>query len=115
MLPQAFVDLPPEVARMAGSAVVTGGDVISRIARGAEQLGVPQATSLLDRASKGVIGLAPMMGGEVGGPVTDGMQSLADEVATFVGTSSVYRAGTRALPAASISRQQQQQQLYAHF
>ncbi|KAG1660208.1 hypothetical protein FOA52_005077 [Chlamydomonas sp. UWO 241] len=105
---QNVVDLPPEVARMAGTGVATAGDIIGRMAGMANQMGVPQAVELLNQASKGVTGLAPLMGGEVGGPVTDGMQSLADEVATFVGTSSVYRAGTRALPAAAVARQQMQ-------
>lgn len=99
LMQQAIIDLPPEVARMASSAVYTGGDLIGRSAGVATQMGVPQATELLTQASQAVSNMAGMLGGQVGGPVTDSMQNLADEVATFIGTNAVVRSGTRALPA----------------
>jgi len=102
---QAVVDLPPEVARVASTAVATGGDLIGRLAGVATQMGVPQATDILSQTSKGVTGMASVFGGQVGGPVTDHMQSLADEVAAWMGTGAVVRSGTRALPASSLYSQ----------
>lgn len=101
-LQQAFVDIPPEVARVASSAVFTGGDLIGRMAGVATQLGVPQATDLLNDASRGVTNIAGMLGGQVGGPLTDSMQSLADEVASFIGSGAVVKSGTRSVPAGSL-------------
>lgn len=100
---QAFVDLPPEVARLANQAVYTGGDLIGRMASAADQFGVPQASEPLTEVSKGVVGMAGFFGGEVGGPVTDGMQGLADEVCAWIGSGNVVHAGTRALPAARVN------------
>lgn len=105
LMHQAIVDLPPEVSRLASSAVLTGGDFMARLAGVATQMGVPQATDVLNDASKGVSSMADMLGGQVGGPVTDSMQSLADEVAAWVGTGAVVRSGTRALPASSLYTQ----------
>jgi hypothetical protein len=99
---QAFVDIPPEVARVASSAVFTGGDLIGRMAGVATQMGVPQATDLLNDASRGVTNIAGMLGGQVGGPLTDSMQSLADEVASFIGAGAVVKSGTRSMPAGSL-------------
>lgn len=99
---QAIVDIPPEVARVASSAVFTGGDLIGRMAGVATQMGVPQATDLLNDASRGVTNIAGMLGGQVGGPVTDSMQSLADEVASFIGAGTVVKSGTRSMPAGSL-------------
>lgn len=99
---QALVDIPPEVARVASSAVFTGGDLIGRMAGVATQMGVPQATDLLNGASRGVTNIAGMLGGQVGGPVTDSMQSLADEVASFIGAGTVVKSGTRSIPASSL-------------
>ena len=76
----------------------------------ATQMGVPQATDLLNETSKGVTNMAGVFGGQVGGPVTDHMQSLADEVAAWMGTGAVVRSGTRALPAASLYSQPGQYQ-----
>lgn len=106
---QALVDVPPEVARVASSAVFTGGDLIGRMAGVATQMGVPQATDLLTDASRGVTNMAGLLGGQVGGPVTDAMQSLADEVASFIGTGAVVKSGTRALPASNLYAQPGQQ------
>jgi len=104
-LHQAPVDLPPEVARLAGQAVYMGGDMIGRMADVATQMGVPQARDVLSQTSRGVTGMANVFGGEVGGPLTDSMQSLADEVAAFMGSGAVVSSGTRALPAASVYAQ----------
>ncbi|GAX81485.1 hypothetical protein CEUSTIGMA_g8914.t1 [Chlamydomonas eustigma] len=106
LMQQAVVDLPPEVARVASSAVNTSGELIGRMAAAANQMGVPQATDLLNQTSKGVTNIAGVFGGQVGGPVTDYMQSLADEVAAWMGTGAVVRSGTRALPASSVYSQQ---------
>ena len=81
-----------------------------RMAGVATQMGVPQATDLLNETSKGVTNMAGVFGGQVGGPVTDHMQSLADEVAAWMGTGAVVRSGTRALPAASLYSQPGQYQ-----
>jgi hypothetical protein len=58
-----------------------------------------QGVDVLDDLSKGVTNMAAMMGGQVGGPVTDGMQALADEVAAWMGVGDVVVKGGRALPA----------------
>ncbi|GIL78290.1 hypothetical protein Vretimale_7640 [Volvox reticuliferus] len=96
---QAFVDLPPEVARLAAGAVESTGGALGRLASVATQLGVQQATVPLEELSRGVVGMSSMFGGQVGGPVTDSMQSLADEVAAWMGSGAVAMSGTRALPA----------------
>jgi len=100
-LQQNIVDLPPDVARLANQAVYAGGDAIGRLAAVATQMGVGQASGPLTELSKGVSGMASFFGGEVGGPLTDSMQSLADEVASFIGTGSAVISGGRALPAKS--------------
>lgn len=46
--------------------------------------------------------MSSAFGGQVGGPVTDGMQALADEVAAWMGSGAVAMSGTRALPAAAL-------------
>jgi hypothetical protein len=46
--------------------------------------------------------MSSMFGGQVGGPLTDSMQSLADEVAAWMGSGAVTMSGTRALPAAAM-------------
>ncbi|KXZ42420.1 hypothetical protein GPECTOR_149g30 [Gonium pectorale] len=61
-----------------------------------------EATAPLEELSRGVVGISSMLGGQVGGPVTDGMQSLADEVAAWCGSGAVAMSGTRALPAAAL-------------
>ncbi|GLC38392.1 hypothetical protein PLESTB_001582700 [Pleodorina starrii] len=99
---QAFVDLPPEVARFAAGAVESTGGALGRLASVATQLGVQQATVPLEELSRGVVGMSSMFGGQVGGPVTDSMQSLADEVAAWMGSGAVAMSGTRALPAAAL-------------
>ncbi|EFJ43624.1 hypothetical protein VOLCADRAFT_106736 [Volvox carteri f. nagariensis] len=99
---QAIVDLPPEVARLAAGAVESTGEALGRLASVATQLGVQQATVPLEELSRGVVGMSAMFGGQVGGPVTDSMQSLADEVAAWMGSGAVAMSGTRALPAASL-------------
>ncbi len=38
----------------------------------------------------------------MGGPLTDSMQSLADEVAAWMGTGAAVISGSRALPAKSV-------------
>ncbi|KAL6755697.1 hypothetical protein V8C86DRAFT_2671657 [Haematococcus lacustris] len=101
-LQQALVDLPPDVARMANQAVYAGGDVIGRLAGMATQMGMAQASGPLAELSKGVVGFASTLGGEVGGPVTDSMQGLADEVAAWIGTGEAVLSGSRALPARSV-------------
>lgn len=42
------------------------------------------------------------------GPVSDSTQSLADEIAAWMGVGDVVVKGRRALPASAISRNQQQ-------
>ncbi|GFH13040.1 uncharacterized protein HaLaN_08841, partial [Haematococcus lacustris] len=101
-LQQALVGLPPDVARMANQAVYAGGDVIGRLAGMATQMGMAQASGPLAELSKGVVGFASTLGGEVGGPVTDSMQGLADEVAAWIGTGEAVLSGSRALPARSV-------------
>eukprot|EP00198_Chlamydomonas_reinhardtii_P010995 XP_001700332.1 predicted protein [Chlamydomonas reinhardtii] len=49
-----------------------------------------------------VVGVSGMLGGQVGGPLTDSMQGLADEVAAWMGSGAVAMSGTRALPASSL-------------
>ncbi len=39
---------------------------------------------------------------QVGGPVADSMQNLADEVAAWIGTGAAVISGTRALPVTSV-------------
>jgi len=99
---QAFVDLPPEIARLANQAVYTGGDVVGRLASLATQLGVTQATPPLYDLSRGITGMSSSLGGEVGGPVTDSMQNLSDEVAAWIGTGAAVISGSRALPVSSV-------------
>ncbi len=65
-------------------------------------MGVSQASDLLTNTSKGVSNIAGVFGGQVGGPITDYMQGLADEVAAWMGTGAVVRSGSRALPAANL-------------
>ncbi|GFR44738.1 hypothetical protein Agub_g6066 [Astrephomene gubernaculifera] len=101
-LHQAFVDLPPEVARFAAGAVESTGGALGRLAGVASQLGVQQATVPLEELSRGVVGMSSLLGGQVGGPVTDAMQGLADEVAAWMGSGAVAMSGTRALPAAAL-------------
>ncbi|KAG2486357.1 hypothetical protein HYH03_014938 [Edaphochlamys debaryana] len=101
---QAFVDLPPEIARMAGGAVESTGVALGRLAGVATQLGVAQASAPLEELSRGVVGFSGMLGGQVGGPVTDSMQALADECAAWMGSGAVTMSGTRALPAAAMGR-----------
>lgn len=96
---QAVVDLPPGVARLANTAVSTTGGLVGRLATVANQLGVQQASVPLEELSRGVTNMAGAFGGQVGGPVTDGMQGLADEVAAWMG-GAVAMSGPRALPAA---------------
>lgn len=98
-LHQAFVDLPPEVARLANQAVVAGGSLIGRLSDVAGQMGVQQATGPLSQLGAGVTELASLLGGERGGgPITDSMQALADEAAAFMGVGDVVLKGTKALP-----------------
>jgi len=99
------------VARMANQAVANGGDFIGRLADVANQMGVQQATPLLDDLSKGVANVASMLGGQVGGPVTDGMQSLADEVVAWMGVGGVVLKGNKALPATIVVNQQKPRQV----
>ncbi|PNH07654.1 hypothetical protein TSOC_005842 [Tetrabaena socialis] len=84
---------------MAAGAVESTGGALGRLASVATQLGVQQATAPLEELSRGVVGMSSMFGGQVGGPVTDSMQSLADEVAAWMGSGAVAMYGTRALPA----------------
>lgn len=44
--------------------------------------------------------------------MTDSMQSLADEVAAWMGTGAVVRSGTRALPASSLYSKTDQQRAF---
>lgn len=99
---QALVDLPPDVARLANQAVYAGGDAIGRLADVATQMGVGAASGPLNELGKGVSNFAGFFGGEVGGPLTDSMQSLADEVAAWMGTGSAVLSGGKALPAKSV-------------
>jgi hypothetical protein len=99
---QAVVDLPPEVARLANETVAQGGMFVGRMAGVAAQMGAHQATQPLYDLSKGVSSLANAFGGQVGGPVTDSMQGLADEVAAWMGVGSVVVSGKRALPASNV-------------
>ena len=62
-----------------------------RLAGMATQMGVAQASTPLMELSKGVSNMAGIFGGETGGPITDSMQSLADEVAAFIGTGAPLR------------------------
>ncbi|KAG2422465.1 hypothetical protein HXX76_015989 [Chlamydomonas incerta] len=101
-LHQAFVDLPPDLARFAAGAVESTGGALGRLAAVAGQLGVSAATAPLEELSRGVVGVSGMLGGQVGGPLTDSMQGLADEVAAWMGSGAVAMSGTRALPASSL-------------
>lgn len=101
-LHQAFVDLPPDLARLAAGAVESTGGALGRLATVAGQLGVSAATAPLEELSRGVVGVSGMLGGQVGGPLTDSMQGLADEVAAWMGSGAVAMSGTRALPASSL-------------
>ncbi len=46
--------------------------------------------------------MASVFGGQVGGPVADGMQALADEVAAWMGVNGVVVSGVKALPATAV-------------
>lgn len=95
------MDLPPEVARLANAAVGQSGVLIGRIADAATQMGVSQASAPLEELARGVGGMATIFGGQVGGPVTDSMQSLADEVAAWLGSGAVVASANRPVPTSS--------------
>lgn len=63
--PQAIVDLPPEVARLANAAVGQSGVLIGRMASAASQMGVGQASAPLEELARGVGGMATFFGGQV--------------------------------------------------
>eukprot|EP00798_Chlamydomonas_sp_ICE-L_P019811 gene19811-26493_t len=101
----AMGDVPAIVNLPATEVLAAMGDVpaIGRMATTANQMGMPQASEPLTEVSKGVVGMAGLFGGEVGGPVTDGMQGLADEVCAWIGSGNVVHTGTRSLPASSVN------------
>eukprot|EP01024_Parvocaulis_polyphysoides_P045704 TRINITY_DN4282_c0_g1_i1.p1 TRINITY_DN4282_c0_g1~~TRINITY_DN4282_c0_g1_i1.p1 ORF type:complete len:442 (+),score=64.92 TRINITY_DN4282_c0_g1_i1:56-1381(+) len=95
---QAFVDLPPEVAKVANQAVTSGGAFVSRLAQMMDQAGVPQAQQPLTDLSKGMEGMASLLGGNAGGPITDSVQQLADEMALWMRVGGLAAKGTLPLP-----------------
>lgn len=99
-LHQAFVDLPSPVAKVANQAVAATGGILEQAAEMATRMGAVPASDLLEELSKGVTGAASAFGGQVGGPVTDDVQELADEVAAWMGVGHVVVMGNKALPAA---------------
>eukprot|EP00775_Hariotina_reticulata_P008585 gene8585-8767_t len=106
---QAFVDLPPEVARVANNAAVAGGTLLGRLADMANQIGVVQASGPLEDLSKGVSNVANMFGSQAGGDdgaaaAADSVRQLADEVAAWMGIGDVVVKGKRAIPASVLSR-----------
>ena len=69
---------------------------------GAESQGLGRVVRLLlqlHQLGKGIGNMAWALGGQVGGPVTDNVQGLADEVAAWMGVGNVVIKGGRALPA----------------
>lgn len=105
---QNVVDLPPEVARLANQAVSGSGVMLGRLANVAHQMGASAPADTLEELGKGVVNMAGMFGGTVGGPVTDNVQALADEVAAWMGVGGVVASGSRALPPSSYAPQQGQ-------
>ena len=59
-------------------------------------MGVTRA-DLIEDLGLGVTEMAPSMGGQVGGPVADNVQVLADEVAAWMGVGQVVVSGTRSV------------------
>eukprot|EP00879_Flechtneria_rotunda_P031205 GHRR01034067.1.p1 GENE.GHRR01034067.1~~GHRR01034067.1.p1 ORF type:complete len:201 (+),score=82.87 GHRR01034067.1:275-877(+) len=97
-LAQAIPDLPPEVARVANQAAVTGGDMLGRLASMAGLMGVQGASGPLEDLSKGVANMANMLGGQGGQAVAGSVQSLAGEVAAWIGIGEEVLKGNRILP-----------------
>eukprot|EP01025_Chloroclados_australasicus_P003550 TRINITY_DN1084_c0_g1_i1.p5 TRINITY_DN1084_c0_g1~~TRINITY_DN1084_c0_g1_i1.p5 ORF type:complete len:103 (-),score=18.02 TRINITY_DN1084_c0_g1_i1:334-642(-) len=95
---QAFVDLPPDVARVANQAASQGGAFVNRIAQMMDQAGVPQAQQPLTDLSKGMEGVASLFGGNTGGPITQSMQQLADEIALWMRVGGLAPKGTLPVP-----------------
>ncbi len=61
----------------------------------------------LHQLGRGISGMAWAMGGQVGGPVVDNVQALADELAAWMGVGSVVVKGSRALPAELVVAEQE--------
>lgn len=64
----------------------------------AQEMGLDQAQGPLKEFGRQVENMSSAVGGTTGGPITDGAQSLADEVAAWMGVGNVVSRGGRALP-----------------
>uniref|UniRef100_A0A061SAJ2 Uncharacterized protein n=1 Tax=Tetraselmis sp. GSL018 TaxID=582737 RepID=A0A061SAJ2_9CHLO len=89
-LHQAVVDLPPELSRAARATIKEGSTILQRVSALARNAGAPEQfnTGLHDFANIITEG-STALGGNVGGPVTDEVQALADEVACWMGVGGV--------------------------
>lgn len=69
------------------------------MADAASDAGAAPVEQQLHQLGKSIDNMAWALGGQVGGPVTDNVQGLADEVAAWMGVGNVVVKGGRALPA----------------
>jgi len=89
-LHQAFVDVPPELSRAARATIKEGSSVLERISTMARDAGAPeQFNSGLHNFANIVNESSSVLGGTVGGPITDEVQVVADEVACWMGVGGV--------------------------
>jgi len=89
-LHQAFVDVPPEISRAARATIKEGSTVLERISTMARDAGAPeQFNSGLHNFANIVNEGSSILGGDVGGPITDEVQVVADEVACWMGVGGV--------------------------
>ena len=65
----------------------------------AQEMGFDQAQGPLKDLGRQVENMSSVVGGNTGGPITDGAQQLADEVAAWMGVGDVVSRGGRVLPA----------------
>lgn len=124
-LHQNVVDVPPEISRAARATIKEGSNVLERISTFTRDAGAPEevmcyvsgvarrdrvadSASILLQFNSGLHDFAnainegsSILGGKVGGPITDEVQAVADEVALFMGVGNIiptppkYLTGTR--------------------
>jgi hypothetical protein len=69
---------------------------VGAVAKQAAQMGVSRA-DIIEDLGRGVSSLASNMGGQVGGPVADSVQVMADDIAAWMGVGQVVNSGSKAL------------------
>lgn len=100
---QNFVDIPTPIANFASNTIRSSGTVLGSLSSVAKDVGLVEIEGGLKQAGRQVEQAAGVLGGTTGGPITDSVTSLADEIAAWMGVGGVFVSGgnARALPSST--------------